>query len=242
MKGGGFELLGAIILMIVLLAVLWPMLPVKGFSLEEIFESQELATPIEEPEETESLYRSSELPESRKLIETDDDFYVSEIACDIATDVYKDFTTAGEKPSLVYSGPLLEAGDARCEYSPDMQDYVCLVGQGSFILKGDKTLTDAIWGELKTKGCCKLVTSYCGCGIKTTFKEFKFDETCINEFFREFEFEGVDFCTWSKDYYLRPLGQKLKFGNQECVKDTDNDGLTSTEGWVWNDPLTCKTL
>jgi len=255
MKGDyRFGILLALVLLVVLVMLSLGMINTAwGKPWERIPGFEEyLATPVDETEKLKTLQRfpTDRLPLTEKRIEAND-FYVSEIACDIATKIYSDFTTFGEeRPTLFYNDPsnaFIETSEMRCEFSSDTsaRDYVCIVGFGSFILDGDKTLTIDDINNLKDEGCCETSTDDCGCTHDARL-EFKLDEVCVNEFLNISLFpKGLDptatFCTSDPLRYLRVDEQRLKFGNRDCFVNEDNDEI-SMEGWDWDDPATCRIL
>jgi len=193
----------------------------------------------------------------RNITKDNEPFSVSELSCDIAKDVYNDFTTWGEFHRSSYTintdpEPYMRLNDNfLCErfnssYGAD-SGYFCLVSYGLFNLSSaSKVLSAEDRGNLTSFGCCDPARNinFCGCTYSNATHngvEFKLDEICLNEVFNNLKYKGLDFCTSNALNYLR-MGEpgtaafpseSLKFGNRICYCNVNNNGKTSTEGWNW---------
>jgi len=243
----------------------------------EQFEGLEKKLGKTEFEESETTYIRSyltgTLPEAKQFASAiGNSEFVSEIGCDIAKDIYDDFTTWGE-----YTRDYIEETRAfyelessshiknLCEYDTTVDEsntakhYFCSVGVGKFNFSApSRSLWNAANLNDPTGNVQKLIDGKCclssnrpGCGCtRGGGFELKLDEVCVNEFFNNFENpppgSALPFCTLGSNY-IRVGTSREKFGNNGCYHNSNNCILTD-EGWDdWcvappPNPGRCKTL
>ena len=230
MKGVDLSVVGAIILLvfIIVIVLLYPVPILQAFGLQR-FEGLEkqIGTPgtvdFEAPPVT-PYGPEIEREVSRIISEEPDTYYVSEIGCKIAKDIYEDFTTYGEKgrdKELRYVTPTDAFNenfncewvwDSPCCWSePTEGRYKCLIGSGIFTVGSRMTMTVSDINSLIASGC-----SNCTYESGGNIREYELDEVCINHnlAIRYFpEGSATSFCTNDTNEYLSIEKEEQKFGN-----------------------------
>lgn len=197
-------------------------------------------------------FPTGSLPNATRIISKSNESYsTSEVACDIAKDVYNDFTTWGEFHRGPYFPdttdpnfkPYLKLNDKfLCEYYNASQGaqlgYFCLVSYGLFNFSStSRTLTQTNRENLTQAKCCLAADNTCGCTLPGGV-EHKLDEVCLNEVLVYTKYKGNPFCTRFPGSYIR-MGEpgtstwpaeRLKFGNRFCYANPNNC-LISEEGY-----------
>ncbi len=192
-----------------------------------------------------------------RKIDREGAYYVSEIACSIAEDIYYDFTLYGERGRdslLSYTGPNSAfVNEPNCEWvwekpccpaplnslltmlEQKKGGYRCLVNSDKFYVKKNELLPDAAKIELQNLDC----STECINPSSSPTREYELDEVCVNKNLASYNFPDpsyISFCTDGPDEYIMlDYGldrERQKFGNDVCYANNNN-------GAAWASSCNC---